>query len=105
MGARLLAGLTAAALLLLSARAVAAPSAPDPAFGTGGAVLTKLGGKSVLSAAMLLDRGGRPVLVAKTGATELGFMRRLPNGGEELPATTRALPGVDSQLTEVAEQA
>src|SRR5215217_6226705 len=93
MGARRLAGLTAAALLLVPVAALAAPAAPDPGFGPAGVVVTDVAGKPPLAAGMLLDRSGRAVVVAKTGATELGFMRRLPIGAADV-----------SQLTEVAEQ-
>jgi len=104
MGARRLAGLTAAALLLVPVAALAAPAAPDPGFGTAGVVVTDVAGKPPLAAGMLLDRSGRAVVVAKTGATELGFMRRLPNGAADVAATRPLGAGVDSQLTEVAEQ-
>jgi uncharacterized delta-60 repeat protein/uncharacterized repeat protein (TIGR01451 family) len=102
MGARL-AGLTAAALLVVPTSALAAPAAPDPGFGSGGVVLTDVAGERAERAGMILDSSGRPVVLAKTGATQLGFIRRLPDGTAEV-AENRSVGGLDSELTEVVQQ-
>ena len=104
MGARRLAGLTAAALLALPAAALAAPATPDPGFGTDGAVVTDLAGRDPLAAGMLLDSAGRPVVVAKTGAMELGLMRRAPDGAPGFATTASLGIGEASLLTDVVEQ-
>src|SRR5215207_887466 len=101
MGARRLAGLTAAALLVLPAAATAAPATPDPGFGSGGVVVTDVAGAAT-AAAMMLDSAGRPVVVARTGPTKVGFLRRLPNGAAEL-ATSTVLGG-EGEFTAVTEQ-
>ena len=110
MGVRRLAGWTAAALIAVPATALAAPDTPDPAFGTGGTVLTNFTGRTPAAAGMTLDRAGRIVLVAKTGPAELGVMRLAPDGTPDPDfqggAVTRRLDGADeSLLTDVAEQA
>src|SRR5919108_254488 len=103
MGARRLAGLTAAALLAHVPVALAAPATPDPGFGSDGTVVAEFTGRDAQAAGMLLDRSGRAVVVARTGETEIGLMRRLPNGAADV-ATTDLLAG-PGELTEVIEQA
>ena len=80
MGARRLAGLTAAALIAFPAAALAAPDTPDPNFGTGGTVVTNFTGTIPAGAGMTLDRAERAVVAAMTGPMELGLMRLLPDG-------------------------
>src|SRR4051812_26027328 len=104
MGARRLAGLTAAALLTLPAAALAAPATPDPGFGTGGTVVTDFTGRDSLAAGMLLDSAGRPVVLAKTGPMELGLMRRAPDGSPGVATTASLGTGEASLLTDVVEQ-
>ena len=105
MGARRLAGLAAAALLVVPCTALAAPAAPDGGFGEGdGVVLTDFAGRDSQAAGMTLDSAGRPVVVAKTGAMELGLMRLAPDGAPDFATTTLLGPGADSLLTDVAEQ-
>ncbi len=114
MGARCLAGWTAAALLAVPATALAAPDTPDPAFGTGGTVVTNFAGSVPAAAGMTLDGAGRAVVVAKTGAMELGVMRLLPSGAPDPAFHPAGQPGAvttqlgatgQSLLTDVAEQA
>ena len=104
MGARRLAGWTAAVLLALPATAHAAPASPDPGFGSGGTVAIGFPGGTPVDAGMLLDREGRPVVAAKIGATALGFRRFSPNGAPEVAATTSLGGGPDSLLTDVVQQ-
>jgi uncharacterized delta-60 repeat protein/uncharacterized repeat protein (TIGR01451 family) len=99
MGARCLAGLTAAVLLALPATAHSAPASPDPAFGTGGVVV--MPGFGAQAAGMLLDSAGRPVVIGRTGASEVGFVRLAPNGAQDREtSTTLANAG---EIAEVAE--
>jgi len=108
MGAGRLAGLTAAAVVAVApAAARAAPATPDSGFGGDGVVVTELAGGAT-AAGMLLDAADRPVVVAKTGAMELGLLRRGPDGEPDV-AATRSLgagadSGADSLLTEIVEQ-
>jgi uncharacterized delta-60 repeat protein/uncharacterized repeat protein (TIGR01451 family) len=105
MGARRLAGLTAAALLTLpAAPALGAPATPDPGFGTGGAVVTDFTGRDSVATGMLLDSAHRPVVVAKTGTMELGLMRRTPDGAPGFATTASLGTGEASLLTDVVEQ-
>ena len=104
MAVRRLAGLTAAALLALPGAAAAAPATPDPGFGTAGVVQTDFTGRDSRAAGMLLDSQGRPVVVAKTGAMEVGLMRLTPAGTAGFATTTSLGPAGDSLLTDVAEQ-
>ena len=104
MGARRLAGLTAAVLLVAPAAALAAPAAPDSGFGGGdGVVLTDFSSRDSVAAGMTLDSAGRPVVVAKTGAMELGLMRLAPDGSPDFATTTSLGTAGDSLLTDVAE--
>lgn len=103
MGARRLAGLTAAALLfLLPGAALAMPAAPDGGFGSGGLVLTDFPGRDSQAAGMILDSAARPVVAARTAANEVGLLRLSPDGAPEL-ATPTALAG-PGELTDVVEQ-
>jgi uncharacterized delta-60 repeat protein/uncharacterized repeat protein (TIGR01451 family) len=106
MGIRCLAGwAVAAAALAAPAAASAAPDTPDPGFGVDGVVRTGFPGRVAQAAGMILDRAGRPVVVAKTESTELGILRLGPDGALE-PGFLGTRPlgvGVDSQLTELAE--
>jgi uncharacterized delta-60 repeat protein/uncharacterized repeat protein (TIGR01451 family) len=106
MAARRLAGLTAAALLVLPAAARAAPASPHPGFGSAGVVQTDFAGRDSRAAVMMLDSAGRPVVVAKTTAlgTEAGLMRLAPDGAPGFATTTQLGPAGDSLLTDVAEQ-
>ena len=104
MAPRRLAGLTAAALLALPAAAAAAPATPDAGFGSAGVVQTDFPGRDSRAAGMLLDSQGRPVVVAKTGATEVGLMRLAPNGAAGFATTASLGPVGDSLLTDLAEQ-
>ena len=72
MRIRSLAGWAAAAVLAVPAAALAAPATPDPGFGTNGVVVTGFPGRTAAAVGMILDRAGRPVVVAKTGPMELG---------------------------------
>jgi uncharacterized delta-60 repeat protein/uncharacterized repeat protein (TIGR01451 family) len=105
MGARRLAGSAAAMLLALPAAAHAAPDSPDPGFGSGGTVLTGIAGATPQSTTMMLDGAGRPVVAAKTGATQLGFLRRAPNGAADVAITTSLGTGSDSLPTDVVQDA
>ena len=107
MRIRRLAGWATAAVLAAPAAALAAPDTPDPGFGSGGAVVTGFPGRSAQAAGMILDRAGRPVVVAKTGTTELGILRLSPSGAADpaFASGTRSLPiAADSRLTELVEQ-
>jgi uncharacterized delta-60 repeat protein len=99
MRRRLLGGAAAAALLAVPATAAAAPATPSPTFGDGGVVRT---GLQAEAAGMLLDRAGRPVVVAGTGATEVAFLRRTADGAPEAGPTVVEL-GADARLTELVE--
>jgi uncharacterized delta-60 repeat protein/uncharacterized repeat protein (TIGR01451 family) len=103
MGIRRLAGWAAAVVLAVPAAALAAPDTPDPGFGTGGVVMT---GFAAEAAGMILDRAGRPVVVAKTGEMEFRMLRWGPGGAADPPFApgTRSLVGAgESQLTELVE--
>src|SRR5687768_5801024 len=94
----LLAGLVA---LGLPAAAAAAPATPDPRFGIGGVVVTPFPARTAQAAGMLLDRAGRSVVIAKTGAMEAGLLRRTPAGGADAtPAVAPLGAGTGSRLTE-----
>jgi uncharacterized delta-60 repeat protein/uncharacterized repeat protein (TIGR01451 family) len=102
---RRLAGWAAAAFLAFPAVASGAPDTPDPGFGTGGDVITGFPGRTAQATGMLLDRAGRPVVVAKTGQAELGILRLDPDGGTDpgFASGTRSLLADDAQLTELVE--
>ena len=103
MGIRRLAGWTVAAVLAVPAAALAAPGTPDPGFGANGVVET---GLPAQAATMLLDRGGRPVVVAKTGQREFRILRWGPGGAADpgFASGTRTLAGAgDAQLDELIE--
>jgi uncharacterized delta-60 repeat protein len=103
MGARRLAGWTAAVLLALPATAHAAPASPDPGFGSGGTVVGGVDGHAPQAVGMLLDREGRPVMAARTGGAQLSAMRMAPNGALERAMTTSLAGATDSLLTDVIQ--
>jgi uncharacterized delta-60 repeat protein/uncharacterized repeat protein (TIGR01451 family) len=80
MGARRLAGFTAAAALALPAAAQAAPATPDTTFGPGGVVATTALGPAAGPPAMALDAAGRVVLAARADASLTGLVRIAPDG-------------------------
>jgi uncharacterized delta-60 repeat protein/uncharacterized repeat protein (TIGR01451 family) len=93
--------LAALAALAAPAAAAAAPATPDPGFGDGGAVVTSFPAQA---AGMLLDRAGRPVVVAKTGAMEAGLLRRTAAGRRDVDLEGAPLgAGTGSRLTELVE--
>jgi uncharacterized delta-60 repeat protein/uncharacterized repeat protein (TIGR01451 family) len=105
MGSRRLARwLAVVAVLAAPAAAHAAPGTPDPGFGAGGMVVSGALG-TVEAAGMILDRAGRPVVVAKTGPMEVGILRLDPAGVLDAPFSGTRPLGVagDSRLVEVAE--
>ncbi len=106
MRIRSLAGWAAAAVLAVPAAALAAPDTPDPGFGTNGVVVTGFPGRTAAAVGMILDRAGRPVVVAQTGPMELGIRRFGPGGADDptFAAGLRSL-GVagDSRLAELVE--
>ena len=83
MRIRSLAGWAAAAVLAVPAAALAAPDTPDPGFGTNGVVVTGFPGRTAAAVGMILDRAGRPVVVAQTGPMELGIRRFGPGGADD----------------------
>jgi uncharacterized delta-60 repeat protein/uncharacterized repeat protein (TIGR01451 family) len=99
---RRLAGLFAVAALAAPGAALAAPATPDPGFGTGGIVVAPFPARTAQAAGMLLDSGGRPVVVARTAATEVGLLRRAPDGRPDAAPALVDL-GDDAQLTELVE--
>jgi uncharacterized delta-60 repeat protein/uncharacterized repeat protein (TIGR01451 family) len=103
MRSRRLAGVLAAGALAVPGAAAAAPATPDPGFGTNGVVVAPFPGRAAVATGMLLDGAGRPVVLAKTGATEAGLLRRAPGGGPDaVPALADLGPGTDSRLGELA---
>src|SRR5215213_1846907 len=103
MGARRLAGLTAAALLATPAAALAAPASPDPGYGSGGIAQPAFPTGTPEAVGMTLDGTGRAVIAAKLGDATAGLMRLGPAGAVEFAEPAPLGTGVtDSQLTEVA---
>jgi uncharacterized delta-60 repeat protein/uncharacterized repeat protein (TIGR01451 family) len=98
MGARRLAGWTAAALLTMPAAAVAAPASPDPGYGAGGVVT----GFPATAAGMTLDGAGRAVIAA-TGVDDARLLRLAPNGATEFSAVKPL--GSSGELAEVVQRA
>src|SRR5262245_20621225 len=104
MGARRLAGFTAAVALALPAAAHAAPASLDAGFGTGGNAVTGWPGRAPASAGMTLDDDGSAVFAASTGPMEAGLLRLAPGGTTDV-ATLRPLgPGSGSGIDRVIEQ-